>query len=78
MLQLPIWFIWHFSRSNESPKKAFINTFKSSESWGPRKQTDRNEWLKYREEVKERSRARANASGHSKLMQKINLAFGRY
>lgn len=78
MLQLPIWFIWQFCRSDDPPKLAFINSFKSSKLWGPRRQTDRNEWLKYREEVKERSRTNAKASGHSKFMQKINLAFGKY
>lgn len=78
MMQLLIWFLWHISRSAETPRKAFIESFKSSKSWGPRKETDRNEWLKYREEVKLRNRTIANASGHSKFMQKINLAFGRY
>lgn len=75
MLQLPIWFIWQYTRQ---PKKALLESFKSTKLWGPRKQSDRNEWLKHHEEFKERSRTVANASGHSKLMQKIYLAFGKY
>lgn len=78
MLQLPMWFIWHWMQSNESASTAFVNAFKCTRLWGPRYQTDRSEWMKYREEMKQRARIIANTSGHSKLRRRFNLAFGRY
>lgn len=78
MLQLPFWFIWHCMQSDQSMRKTFVNAFKCTKLWGPRYQTDRNEWMKYREEMKQRTRIIAHASGHSTLRQRFNLAFGRY
>ncbi|XP_055305392.1 sodium-dependent nutrient amino acid transporter 1 isoform X1 [Sitodiplosis mosellana] len=78
MIQLPIWFIYRFARSPLPASKAIVDIFHSTNLWGPRKQNDRNEWLKYHEEVKQRSRNNAKASGHSRLVRAFNLALGRY
>lgn len=78
MIQLPIWFLFRYMRSPMSAKKAFVNIFKSTTLWGPRKETDRNSWMKYREEVKLRNRTIANGTNHSKMRKAYNLAFGNY
>lgn len=78
IFQLPIWFIFRFARSNLSASDTIIKIFKYTKLWGPRKENDRNEWLKYREEVKQRSRTIANGTGHSKLKKAYNFAFGNY
>lgn len=78
MMQLPLWFIYRFATSPLPASKAIVDIFHSTPLWGPRKPTDRNEWLKYHEEVKQRSRNIANASGHSRLVRSFNFAFGRY
>lgn len=78
MLQLPIWSIYRFAKSPLPVSKAIVDIFHSTPLWGPRRQTDRNEWLKYHEEVKQRSRNMARASGHSRLVRAYNFAFGRY
>lgn len=80
MLQLPIWFIWHVVRSKKSVSflTALKNSFHKTDRWGPRDPNNRTEWIKYKEEIKQRSRTNANAVKHSKWIQKIKLAFGKY
>ncbi|XP_031628887.1 sodium-dependent nutrient amino acid transporter 1-like [Contarinia nasturtii] len=78
MIQIPIWFLARFVKSPLPAAKAFVKIFKSTSSWGPRQQNDRKEWVKYREEVKQRARNVAIASNHSRLFRMFNLAFGRY
>ncbi|XP_031628886.1 sodium-dependent nutrient amino acid transporter 1-like [Contarinia nasturtii] len=77
MIQIPIWFIVCVVRSPLPAAKAFVETFKSTSLWGPRRQDDRKEWQKYREEVKQRNRRAANTS-NSRLIRKYNLAFGKF
>lgn len=78
LLQLPICFFWEFLRSPKPARQAFVASFQPTALWGPRRPNDRNDWLKYREEARQRSRTLASASGHSKLKQSIYLAFGKY
>lgn len=78
MIQIPIWFVCRFIKSSEPIGKAIMRSFRYTKLWGPRNQTNRNEWLKYREEVKQRSRNIANEKGDTKLKRKFNLAFGKY
>lgn len=78
MIQLPIWFVYRIATSPFPASKAIFDVFRSTPLWGPRKQNDRQEWIKYHEEAKQRSRNIANASGHSQIVRAINVAFGWY
>lgn len=80
MLQIPIWFAWDYYKNakENSLGVAFCETFKSTKRWGPRAANNKTEWRKYREEMKERVRSKANAKNHSELRRKISAAFGFY
>lgn len=78
MIQIPLWFGCRVVKSSEPLGKAIMKSFRYTKLWGPRKETNRNEWLKYTEEVKERSRNAANDRGHTNFRRKYNLAFGKY
>lgn len=78
MLQIPLWFAWDFYQKAKiyDLSTAFCATFKCTQVWGPRAVNNKTEWHKYREEMKERARCKANANNHSKLRRKIATALG--
>lgn len=80
MLQLPLWFSWHMARTKSalSFSDKLKNCVQATKRWGPRDPNHRTEWLKFKEEKRQKSRAAAQASNHSEWIKKIFLAFGQY
>lgn len=80
MLQIPLWFTWHLSRSKNSASilRCVKESFHTTKRWGPRDFNNRIEWLKYKEEAKQRNQSAADAANHPKWIRKIYLAFGKY
>lgn len=74
MMQLVLWAGWEYARNKPSLK----TMFKPTHRWGPLDQTNRNEWMKYKEEYKQRTRSAAKAANHPRWLRKINLIFGKY
>lgn len=81
MAQVPVWFAWHFyqnTKEHDGLGAAFVATFRPIKRWGPRGAANKTDWLKHREEIKERTRAKATASNHSRLRRRFTAAFGWY
>lgn len=80
LLQIPLWFSWYYFKNTKTDSlwNAFRKTFKYTKRWGPRDYNNKTEWLKYREEVKQRNQSSANAANHSAFRRKFNSSFGYY
>lgn len=80
-IQLPIWFIYEFAnnvKATTTTCDALCESFKPTENWGPRNPQKRIEWLKYKEEAKQRHRRAAQNANHSAWKRKLYIAFGKY
>lgn len=79
MIQLPLWACWTFARnSKHSFLNAICESFRPTKYWGPHDKQIRIEWLKYKEEAKQRHRMAAQAANHSAWKQKLYIIFGKY
>lgn len=80
LIQLPIWFIYAFTHNSKKASvcEALRESFKPNEHWGPRNPQKRIEWLKYKEEGKQRHRLAARNANHSTLTRKLYTWFGKY
>lgn len=80
LVQLPIWFIYAFAHNTKTTSvcDALYETFKPNKHWGPRSPQTRVEWLKFKEEAKQRHRLAARKANHSTWTQKLYIAFGKY
>lgn len=72
----PLWCIWILSF--KSKHKGFFDAFRPSKHWGPRSETIRTEWLKFREEAKQRKEQIIREENHSWLKQKWFILCGKY
>lgn len=79
-IQLPIWYVYAYAHtdSKSSACSKLWKAFKPTEEWGPRNPQKRIEWLKFKEEAKQRHRLAARNANHSALRRKIYLLFGKY
>ncbi|XP_055585925.1 sodium-dependent nutrient amino acid transporter 1 isoform X2 [Uranotaenia lowii] len=80
VLQILTWSIWLLSQdsSNLSLWTKIKNAAKPNSEWGPASETSRKAWMKYKEESKTRQEEEANAKGHSSVLRRLNVLFGRY
>lgn len=78
MIQIPLWSFYHLNRNPDVRKQSVRRWFNETQRWGPLDQTNRNEWMKYKEEYKQRTRAAAKAANHPRWLRKIYLIFGKY
>lgn len=79
-VQLPIWFVYAYAQSSKTASacRAIGKSFKPNENWGPSKPQDRIEWLKFKEEAKQKRRLAARNANHSGLTEKLYTWFGKY
>lgn len=80
LIQLPIWFIYAFSHNSKKASvwEALRESLKPNENWGPVNPQKRIEWMKFKEEGKQRHRLAARNANHSGLKRKLYTWFGKY
>lgn len=80
VIQLPIWFIYAFAHNTKTTSvcSAIGKTFKPTENWGPCDPQMLVEWLKYKEDGKQKFRLAARNANHSAWKRKLYIAFGKY
>lgn len=80
LIQVPLWGSYAFYHYyNTSIWSAFVETFKPSKRWGPYKDQNRIEWLKFKEEARERHRLADQASTDPFWKKRLlQLLFGKY
>lgn len=74
VVQLPIWYVYSCVQSIGTTSGALT----PNKNWGPSNPEKRIEWLKYKEEAKQRHRVAARNANHSGLRRNLYLLFGKY
>lgn len=72
----PLWFVWVLSHKTKAV--GLRKSFEPSKYWGPKDETTRTAWIKFREEARQRKEQIIREQNHSWVQQKLYTLCGKY
>lgn len=75
----PLWILWKLTfDAKGSMIDRFAQAFRPNKLWGPKNGTVRTEWLKFREEARQRKEQIIREQNHSWWKQQFYILLGKY